>query len=85
MSIIMPFLIYVILHIFIALNSFDSLAIIMLVPIFDQYIYPWAKGRGHPLTMLQRIGWGFVFSTLAMLVAAVIETYRLAEAPAGEL
>jgi proton-dependent oligopeptide transporter, POT family len=39
-----------------ALNCFDTLAILVLVPVFDQTIYPYFKKIGYPLTMLRRIG-----------------------------
>jgi hypothetical protein len=39
-----------------ALTMFDTLAILCLVPIFDQYIYPGFRSRGRPLSMLVRIG-----------------------------
>lgn len=31
------------------------------------------------------LGWGFFFAFLAMVIAAVVEVYRLKEAPAGSL
>lgn len=67
-----------------ALNLFDSMAILMLVPIFDRFLYPSVgiiRGRDRPLTMLQKIGWGFVFALLSMVAAAVVEEYRLAHSP----
>lgn len=39
-----------------ALNCFDTISILILVPIFDGYIYPYMKAKGQPLTMLQKIG-----------------------------
>jgi len=39
-----------------ALNCFDTLSILMLVPVFDQVIYPYCKKIGYPLTMLKKIG-----------------------------
>lgn len=39
-----------------ALNCFDTLSILMLVPVFDQFLYPYCKKMGYPLTMLQKIG-----------------------------
>ena len=64
-----------------ALNLFDTIAILSLVPVFDGYLYPALKRRGFALTMLQKIGAGFVFAGLAMLLAAFIEVYRLSERP----
>jgi dipeptide/tripeptide permease len=39
-----------------ALNCFDTLSILTLVPVFDQVLYPYCKKIGYPLTMLQKIG-----------------------------
>ena len=39
-----------------ALSCFDTLSILMLVPVFDQFLYPYCKKIGYPLTMLQKIG-----------------------------
>jgi Na+-driven multidrug efflux pump len=39
-----------------ALSVFDTLSILMLVPVFDQFLYPYCKKMGYPLTMLQKIG-----------------------------
>mmetsp|Transcript_53490 Transcript_53490/g.93341 ORF Transcript_53490/g.93341 Transcript_53490/m.93341 type:complete len:657 (-) Transcript_53490:348-2318(-) len=64
-----------------ALSCFDTLAILALVPVFDQVIYPYCKKAGYPLSMLQKIGWGFALALLAMMVAAFVEMYRLAHAP----
>ena len=64
-----------------ALNAFDTVAILILVPVFDGYIYPYFVKIGRPLTMLQKIGLGFGFALIAMLVAALIEVWRLKTAP----
>ena len=64
-----------------ALNSFDTIAIIILVPIFDKFVYPYFKRKGYPLTMLIKIGLGFAFALLAMIIAAIIEVARLDLAP----
>eukprot|EP00597_Dinobryon_sp_UTEXLB2267_P005647 CAMPEP_0170080918 /NCGR_PEP_ID=MMETSP0019_2-20121128/16920_1 /TAXON_ID=98059 /ORGANISM="Dinobryon sp., Strain UTEXLB2267" /LENGTH=662 /DNA_ID=CAMNT_0010295097 /DNA_START=50 /DNA_END=2038 /DNA_ORIENTATION=- len=64
-----------------ALNCFDTLAILMLVPFFDGWLYPYFKKIGYPLSMLQKIGLGFVFAMLAMFVAGFVEIYRVSESP----
>lgn len=62
-----------------ALSLFDTIAILMLVPIFDGYMYPWMKRKGYKVTMLDKMGWGFLFAMMAMVVAGLIEIYRLKE------
>jgi peptide/histidine transporter 3/4 len=64
-----------------AMNMFNNVSILILVPFCDQIFYPWLKRKGYNLTMLHKIGYGFIFATLAMVVAALIELYRLKQAP----
>ena len=68
------------------LNIFDTLSILILLPIFDLYIYPYYNSillyyNLPPLTMLYKIGCGYVCILLAMLVAAYIEYIRIYYAP----
>ena len=68
------------------LNIFDTLSILVLLPIFDLYIYPYYNSillyyNQPPLTMLFKIGCGYVCILLAMLVAAYIEYIRIYYAP----
>lgn len=58
------------------LNLFDTLAILLLIPLFDAIVYPQLKRRGLAPSMLQKIGCGFVTAVLAMLVAGALEIYR---------
>eukprot|EP00981_Chlorochromonas_danica_P011457 scaffold4013_cov192-Ochromonas_danica.AAC.2 len=64
-----------------ALNCFDTLAILLLVPVFDQYIYVYLKNKGYELSMLQKIGWGFFFALLGVVVAGGVEIGRKAYSP----
>ena len=60
-----------------ALNVFDSLIIILLVPLFDRYGYSAVeRWKGTPFTKLQKLGCGFILALLSMIVAAVIEQAR---------
>lgn len=60
------------------LALFDSLVIMIFIPIFDVLIYPAiTKCRnGVPLSVLQKIGLGFIFCCLSMGVAGWIEILR---------
>ncbi|WCJ42923.1 Major facilitator superfamily protein [Euphorbia peplus] len=63
-----------------SLSVFDTLSVLIWVPIYDRMIVPFArKFTGHPkgLTQLQRIGIGLVISIFAMVSAAVLEMVRL--------
>lgn len=62
------------------LALFDTIAILTLLPIFDGYVYPYFKTNGRSgLTMLDKIGLGFVCMILAMAVAGLVEMLRLSE------
>jgi peptide/histidine transporter 3/4 len=59
-----------------AMNIFNNVSILILVPLFERYLYPFLKAKGYELSMLQKIGIGFIFAILAMLAAAIIEYFR---------
>jgi hypothetical protein len=50
-----------------ALNIFDNISILMLVPVFDGYVYPKLKEKGYPLTMLVKMGKNHCFLLLSFL------------------
>ncbi|KAK3083707.1 hypothetical protein FSP39_001798 [Pinctada imbricata] len=55
----------------------DVLFLIVLIPLFDQVIYPRLEKAGHPITMVTRISVGMIFATFAMLIAGIVELFRL--------
>ncbi|XP_005095839.3 solute carrier family 15 member 4 [Aplysia californica] len=59
-----------------ALNVFNTISIIVLIPIVDRGLYPCFEKMGKPLTYLKRIGIGMVVAALAVIVAGVVEIYR---------
>jgi solute carrier family 15 (peptide/histidine transporter), member 3/4 len=58
------------------LNCFDSSIILIFIPIFDRVIYPAIERAGFRLTVLRKIGMGFVFCILSMVTAGVLEMVR---------
>lgn len=63
-----------------ALQSFISVSIVALVPIYDRIFVPVSrKFSGIPtgITQLQRIGIGMIFSVISMALAALVEVKRL--------
>ncbi|XP_068658926.1 protein NRT1/ PTR FAMILY 5.10-like [Aristolochia californica] len=62
------------------LQSFISLSIVLTIPIYDRILVPAARAftrKPSGITMLQRIGTGMFLSVLSMVMAAVIEKWRL--------
>ncbi|CAG5134601.1 unnamed protein product, partial [Candidula unifasciata] len=59
-----------------ALNIFNTISIILLIPVVDRFVYPCFERTGRPLTYLKRIGIGMLLSVLAVIVAGVVEIYR---------
>ena len=58
------------------LNAFNTVAVLVTIPVLDRLVYPCFRKMGRPLTYLQRIGVGFILSTLSVCVAGVLEIYR---------
>uniref|UniRef100_A0A0D6R4L3 Major facilitator superfamily (MFS) profile domain-containing protein n=1 Tax=Araucaria cunninghamii TaxID=56994 RepID=A0A0D6R4L3_ARACU len=64
-----------------SLGLFDTVSVILWVPIYDRVIVPTARkftGKPRGFTQLQRIGIGLVISIFSMVVAAIVEIKRLA-------
>ncbi|GAV60748.1 LOW QUALITY PROTEIN: PTR2 domain-containing protein, partial [Cephalotus follicularis] len=62
------------------LQSFISIPIVLVIPIYDRIIVPIARSfTGEPagITMLQRIGIGMLLSVISMVIAALVEMKRL--------
>ncbi|WOH00511.1 hypothetical protein DCAR_0519876 [Daucus carota subsp. sativus] len=63
-----------------ALQSFITLTIVVIIPIYDRVLVPCARavtGKPSGITMLQRIGVGIAFSIISMVIAALVEMKRL--------
>ncbi|XP_067683314.1 solute carrier family 15 member 4-like [Haliotis asinina] len=58
-------------------SLFDVVFLILLLPLFDRVIYPRLARAGHPFGMTKRIIVGMAFAMAAMIVAGVVENYRL--------
>lgn len=63
------------------MNIFNNITILILVPIFEQFLYPRLKESGYELSMLKKIGLGFVLAIVAMAVAACVEIARVHYTP----
>ncbi|EPS69660.1 hypothetical protein M569_05105, partial [Genlisea aurea] len=63
-----------------SLSLFDTLSVIFWAPFYDRVIVPAARrftGHERGFTPLQRMGMGLVISVAAMVVAGVLEVFRL--------
>ncbi|KAM0001985.1 putative proton-dependent oligopeptide transporter family, MFS transporter superfamily [Helianthus debilis subsp. tardiflorus] len=63
-----------------SLQVLPGLTILIVVPLYERILIPTSRRlTGHPygITMLQRIGFGFLFSILTMTVSAIVETKRV--------
>lgn len=56
---------------------FDVIFLILLLPLFDRVIYPYLKKRDRPVGIVCRISIGMMFATAAVMVAGVVELFRL--------
>ena len=55
----------------------NTLAIVVLIPLYDKLLVPAMRRMRRPITLLQRIGWGLVVCVASMGAAAWLEAYRL--------
>ena len=58
------------------LNVFDSVAIMLLIPVVDRILYPSLAACGIRLSMLSKMGIGFGFALLSVLTAGFVERMR---------
>lgn len=57
--------------------SVDTIAVLVGVVLYDQVLTPLLAKMGQPISNLQRIGIGYGFAALSMVVAAGVELHRL--------
>lgn len=62
------------------LQAIDSLAIIIFIPIFESLLYPFIR-RFTPFKAITKIFWGFVFGSIAMVYASVLQHYIYSAGP----
>ncbi|XP_076074028.1 solute carrier family 15 member 4-like [Mytilus galloprovincialis] len=58
------------------LNIFDTIIIIVLIPIMESLVYPFLTRINRSPSHLQRMGIGMIFAAMAMFVAGILEIYR---------
>lgn len=59
-------------------TCFDTITILTLIPIVDNFIYPFIEKKrgGRPLRALSKMWVGFVCMIAAMVIAGILEIYR---------
>ncbi|KAI4135565.1 MAG: hypothetical protein LQ347_000566 [Umbilicaria vellea] len=55
------------------MQNIDPLTIIIFIPICDRLLYPFLRKIGIPFRPISRITMGFVFASLAMAYAAIVQ------------
>ena len=58
-------------------NLLDSFSVIIWVVIYDLGIAPYFERRGKPISLLWRIGIGYMVAVAAMTAAAVVDIFRM--------
>lgn len=64
--------------------NLDPLALLILIPIMDYFIYPGIRKLGIRFTPIKRIFTGFMVATLSMASATVIQYYIYRKSPCGD-
>lgn len=62
------------------LQCFDSITIIVFIPIFERFLYPFIR-RFTPFKAITKITWGFFFGAACMVYAAVLQHYIYKSGP----
>eukprot|EP01026_Neomeris_dumetosa_P055140 TRINITY_DN49928_c0_g1_i10.p1 TRINITY_DN49928_c0_g1~~TRINITY_DN49928_c0_g1_i10.p1 ORF type:complete len:549 (-),score=54.66 TRINITY_DN49928_c0_g1_i10:308-1954(-) len=65
------------------MSMVDTIAIIILVPLYDNVFLPALRRCGITFNHLRRIGWGYVVAIIAMLGSALVEVLRKREISEG--
>lgn len=60
-----------------SLAMVNTLAIVILIPVYDRLLIPMLRKLNMKITLLQRIGWGLAVCIFSMLAAAFVERKRL--------
>jgi len=56
------------------LSTFNTIFLLLFIPLFNYLIYPWLDKRGLKTTPLRRLGTGLVLTALSFVVIGVIHT-----------
>ncbi|KZO97239.1 PTR2-domain-containing protein [Calocera viscosa TUFC12733] len=65
------------------INNTNPIALMVLIPVFDAYIYPALRRSGYNFTPLKRIFAGFMVVSSAMVWAGILQWYVYTTSPCG--
>ncbi|KAL4738013.1 POT family-domain-containing protein [Aspergillus similis] len=63
------------------INNLDPLALIIFIPIMDQFVYPLIRKLGFNFTPLKRIYAGYMVASLSMITATVTQHFIYVRSP----
>ncbi|PYH46332.1 putative MFS peptide transporter [Aspergillus saccharolyticus JOP 1030-1] len=66
------------------INNLDPLALIIFIPIMDQFVYPGLRKMGINFTPIKRIYVGYLLAAASMIAAAVTQYYIYKLSPCGD-
>jgi len=64
-------------------NNFNPISLVIMIPIMDQLVYPALRKKGINFTPVKKITLGFMFASLSMVVAAIIQHLIYQTSPCG--
>ncbi|KAK4050551.1 hypothetical protein OIO90_005018 [Microbotryomycetes sp. JL221] len=64
-------------------SNLNPLALVVLIPIFDLFIYPMVRKCGIKVTPVRKITAGFITASLSMVSAAVMQAHIYKTSPCG--
>lgn len=65
------------------IQNLNPISIVIMIPIFDKFLYPSLYRLGIPLTPIKRMALGFIFGSASMIAAAVMQYYIYMKSPCG--
>ena len=66
------------------IQNLNPISIVIMIPILDQFVYPGLRKLGVNFTPLKRMAFGFGFSAMSMVAAAVMQYYIYKMSPCGD-
>ncbi|QRV78967.1 peptide transporter PTR2 [Ceratobasidium sp. AG-Ba] len=66
------------------LQNINAIAIIIIIPVMDRVVYPGLRRMGWVVRPIQRITFGFMFASAAMIYAAVLQDKIYKTNPCGK-